>query len=76
MLASTNDSVLMTFLGWQTSPNIPLPGVNLCVISYLNPLRPLLMEGTTGHRWFVAQPGTRVVPKPKAMDMERMNLDR
>lgn len=42
----------------------------------LNPLKPLLMLGTMGHRWLVAQAGTRVVPSPRAMLIERINLHR
>ena len=32
------------------------------------------MLGTMGHRWLVAQFGTSTVPRPKAIDSERMNL--
>ena len=41
---------------------------------HLKPWRPLLMLGTIGHRWLVAQSGTSTVPRPKASDSERMNL--
>ena len=32
------------------------------------------MLGTIGHRWLVAHSGTSTVPRPKASDSERMNL--